>query len=167
MARAPRVPHRPAPSNPVPSKSVPSGPARAALRTPDGEAPGLNLAVVWGCCSAGVDVRVLASGRRLASLSVRTRAGAPPRHGGSRERNRREGATSVPVTVWDPPAWLEGLEPGDPVVVVGSVRRRFFATQAGGRGTKAEVEAVSIARATPAQRTRAWRRATAVLDALG
>jgi hypothetical protein len=75
-------------------------------------------------------------------------------------------ATSVPVTVWDPPAWLATLDADDAVVVVGTIRRRFFATRAGGRGSKAEVEAVSVARATPGQLARAWRRATGALDAL-
>lgn len=123
---------------------------------------GLNLAVLWGRCSAGVEVRTLESGRRVASFSVRTPAGAPPR----RRSAGTTAATSVPVTVWEPPAWLEAVEADDPLVVVGTVRRRFFATRAGGRGAKAEVEAVSVARASRAQLDRAWQRAAGALDAL-
>ena len=129
---------------------------------PDDVELGLNLAVLWGRCSAGVEVRQLESGRRLASFAVRTPGAAPPR----RKRPGSESATSVPVTVWDPPAWLEGLEPDEAVVVVGTVRRRFFATRSGGRGAKAEVEAVSVARASRAQLDRAWQRASGALDAL-
>lgn len=123
---------------------------------------GINLAVLWGRCSAGVEIRTLESGRRLASFAVRTPAGAAPR----RRPAGREAATSVPVTVWDPPAWIESLDADEPVIVVGTIRRRFFATRAGGRGAKAEVEAVSVARASRAQLDRAWQRAASALDVL-
>ena len=56
-------------------------------------------------------------------------------------------ATSVPVTVWDPPAWVESLEPGDAVVVVGKLRRRFY-QRPGGVGSRVDVEAELIGRAT-------------------
>jgi hypothetical protein len=139
-------------------------PTSESSRTPASDIDaGLNLVVLWGPCSAGVEVRTLESGTRLATLGVRTPpgvAGARTRHGAS------VAATSVPVTLWDPPAWLEGIEPGESLVVLGTVRRRFFATRGGGRGARAEVEAVSIARATPAQRARAWQRAAGVLEVL-
>lgn len=131
---------------------------------------GLNLAIVWGPCSAGAEIRTLASGSRVASLSIRTPAS--PARGRGRERGRnpnaaaKPAATSVPVTVWEPPAWVETLEPGDVVIAVGSVRRRFFATRAGGRGAKSEVEAVSIAKATPRALEQAWQRAAGVLESL-
>ena len=140
----------------------PETPGCAEAATAGDPVGGLNLAVLWGRCSAGVEIRTLESGRRVASFAVRTPAGAPPR----RRSGGREAATSVPVTVWEPPAWLEAVEADDPLVVVGTVRRRFFATQAGGRGAKAEVEAVSVARASRAQLDRAWRRAAGALDAL-
>ena len=53
--------------------------------------------------------------------------------------------TSVPVTVWDPPAWIETLAADDDVLVVGRVRRRFFRTAAGGSGARTDVEAESLA----------------------
>lgn len=140
------------------------GEARGPSDAPVDEDPvrGLNLAVLWGRCSSGVEIRALESGRRVASFSVRTPAAASPRrHGGGTGI-----ATSVPVTVWEPPAWLEGVEADDPLVVVGTVRRRFFATRGGGRGAKAEVEAVSVARASRATLDRAWQRAAGALDAL-
>ncbi len=93
---------------------------------------------------------------------MRTPAGAPPR----RRPGGTDSATSVPVTVWDPPAWLEAVEADDPLVVIGTVRRRFFATRSGGRGAKAEVEAVTVARATRGQLERAWQRAAGALDVL-
>jgi hypothetical protein len=132
------------------------------LLVPSPARPGLNLAVVSGQCSAGVEIRILESGRRVGSLSIRTPADASP-------RGRRSGstaATSVPVTVWDPPAWLEAVAPGDALVVVGTIRRRFFATRTGARGAKSEVEAVSIARATKGQLASAWQRASAALETI-
>ncbi|MFM8305186.1 MAG: hypothetical protein ACKOA9_12980 [Actinomycetota bacterium] len=69
----------------------------------------------------------------------------------------------MPVTVWDPPTWLETVASGEALVVVGTVRRRFFATRSGGRGAKAEVEAITVARATRSQLERAWQRAAGAL----
>jgi len=139
-----------------------SSTATAAATTGADTDAGLNLAVLWGRCSAGVEIRTLESGRRLASFAVRTPAGAPRR----RRPGGTDSATSVPVTVWDPPAWLEAVEADDPLVVIGTIRRRFFATRSGGRGAKAEVEAVTVARATRGQLERAWQRAAGALDVL-
>ncbi|MFA5882298.1 MAG: single-stranded DNA-binding protein [Acidimicrobiia bacterium] len=145
------------PSTPPTDVVAPAGdPAGADTVT------GLNLAVLWGRCSAGVEVRTLESGRRVASFSVRTPAAALPRRRGTGPGS----ATSVPVTVWEPPAWLEAVEADEPLVVVGTVRRRFFATRTGGRGAKAEVEAVSVARATRGQLDRAWQRAAGALETI-
>jgi single-stranded DNA-binding protein len=126
---------------------------------------GPNLAVIWGTCSAPPVIRTLDSGSRVAALAVRTPASA------ATSRRVRAGggtpaATSVPVTVWEPPAWVETLDAGDAVVVVGSVRRRFFATRTGARGAKAEVEAATIARATDRQLEQASTRALAALASL-
>jgi single-stranded DNA-binding protein len=117
------------------------------------EVPAVNLSVVCGRCSAAPEVRVLESGSRLASLAVRCPAGA-------------DRATSVPVTVWDPPAWVESLEPGDAVVVVGRLRRRFY-QRAGGVASRVDVEAELIGRARDRRRrAAALERAEAALDAL-
>jgi len=128
----------------------------------DADELGLNLAVIWGTCSAPPELRTLESGSRVASLAVRTPAGATP----GRRSRATPTATSVPVTVWDPPAWVETLDAGDAVVVVGSVRRRFFATRSGARGAKAEVEAATIAKATDRQLEQASTRARAALASL-
>jgi single-stranded DNA-binding protein len=97
---------------------------------------------------------VLESGTRLATLAVRCPAGD-------------DRATSVPVTVWDPPAWVESLEPGDVVVVVGKLRRRFY-QRPGGVGSRVDVEAESIGRARDRRRLdAALKKAEAALDALG
>lgn len=117
----------------------------------------INLSVVCGPCSTAPELRVLESGTRLATLSVRCPAG-----GATNER-----ATSVPVTVWDPPAWIESLEPGEVVVVVGRLRRRFY-QRPGGVGSRVDVEADTIGRARDRRRIdAALRRALAALEALG
>ena len=89
----------------MPPKAAPSRPPRSTgSRAEPAESSGVNLAVLCGPCSGPAEVRVLESGTRLATLAVRCPAGA----GTADER-----ATSVPVTVWDPPAWVETLEAGD------------------------------------------------------
>jgi hypothetical protein len=123
----------------------------AGGRAADGR---INLVVVCGPVSGPPEVRELESGRVLAALAVR-----------SRGLDRR--ATSVPVTVWEPATWVEDLEAGAEVVVVGAVRRRFFRTAAGGAGTRVDVEALFVGRRGNArQREAARRRAEAVLGEL-
>ena len=139
--------------------------ATADVEADDALEVGLNLAVIWGACSAPPEIRTLESGSRVASLAVRTPASAAPGRRG-RAASGAGTATSVPVTVWDPPAWVETLDAGDAVVVVGSVRRRFFATRTGARGAKAEVEAATIAKATDRQFEQASTRARAALASL-
>src|SRR5262245_42646874 len=90
------------------------------------ESPSLNVALLRGRCSSPPEVRVLGSGQTIAQLQVTTRS--------------TEQAVSVPVAVWDPPAWIEALDSGDEVVVVGRVRRRFFRTAAG-TASRVEVDA--------------------------
>ena len=101
---------------------------------------GLNLAVVRGEVSSPPDVRVLPSEAVLVQLQVTTRL-------------ERE-TLSTPIAVWNPAAWVEELEPGTEIVVVGRVRRRFF--RAGGAtASRVEVEADVVARATDRRRVRA------------
>jgi single-strand DNA-binding protein len=116
----------------------------------------LNLCVVRGECSAPAEVRLLASGARLASLSVRVRAPGGP-------------ATSVPVVVWDPPPRTEdalrNLCEGDEVVAVGRVVRRFFRSGAG-TASRVEVRAELVAPADRRRLAQALRRAERALDDL-
>jgi single-stranded DNA-binding protein len=147
------------------SRPTKSASATADVDEVDATDIGLNLAVIWGTCSAPPEIRTLESGSRVASLAVRTPASATTTRRG-RGAIAAGTATSVPVTVWDPPAWVETLDAGDAVVVVGSVRRRFFATRTGTRGAKAEVEAATIAKATDRQLEQASTRALAALAAL-
>ena len=58
----------------------------------------LNLAVVRGPLSSAPDLRSLPSGTEVANLAVRAPVDGK--------------ATSVPVTVWDPPAWIAELDAG-------------------------------------------------------
>jgi single-stranded DNA-binding protein len=116
--------------------------------------PTVNVSVVCGPCSAAPEIRVLASGTRLATLALRCPAGDGR-------------ATSVPVTVWDPPAWVESLAPGDAVVVVGRLRRRFY-QRPGGVGSRVDIEAQMIGRARDRRRLdAALKKARAALDILG
>jgi hypothetical protein len=113
-----------------------------------------NLVVVQGVCGATPVVRTLESGRRLASLALRVRPDQGP-------------ATSVPITVWEPRPWIDDLAEGDELVVVGSVKRRFFATAGAGRGTRVDVEGAFVARAGNRRQVEAaLRRATSALRAL-
>ena len=130
--------------------------ADATTKPADGsrDRVGVNLVVVRGECSGPPELRELESGRRLAALSVR----APGPDGR---------ATSVPVTIWEPAAWVEDLDEGVEVVVVGAVRRRFFRTAGGGAGARVDVEATFVGRAGQRrQLDPALRRAGEALDAL-
>ncbi len=112
----------------------------------------LNLAVVRGEVSSPPDVRVLPSEAVLVQLQVTTRLETE--------------TLSTPVAVWNPPAWVEELEPGTEIVVVGRVRRRFF--RAGGAtASRVELEADVIARASDRRRVRAAvRKVNAALESL-
>jgi single-stranded DNA-binding protein len=137
------------PSSTKPSDSKPSagGPV---------DSPGVNLAVLCGPCSGPAEVRVLESGTRMATLAVRCPAASAA----------DERATSVPVTVWDPPAWVETLDAGDLVVVVGRIRRRFY-QRPGGLGSRVDVEAEMVGRARDRRRIEAaLRKADEALERL-
>ena len=85
-----------------------------------------NLVVLHGTLSADVRRRELPSGQVLAHFDVTTRDAG--------------GTQTVPVAWFDPPAAVSGLAAGVDVVVVGSVRRRFF--RAGG-ATQSRTEVVA------------------------
>src|SRR3954466_15286789 len=140
----------------MPSTSTKSSRVNAESAEPV-ESPGVNLAVLCGPCSGPAEIRVLESGTRLASLAVRCPTGAAA----------DERATSVPVTVWDPPAWVETLAAGDVIVVVGRMRRRFY-QRPGGVGSRVDVEAELVGLARDRRRIdAALRKALAALEALG
>jgi hypothetical protein len=127
---------------------------RTTPDTDDAVDPTVNLVVLRGVASGPPELRTLTSGRRLATLSVRVHALDP-------------GATSVPVSVREPPAWVEDLNEGDPLVVVGALRRRFFQTATGATGARVEVEARVVGRGTDRRRLdSARRRADEELDGL-
>ena len=111
----------------------------------------LNLAVVSGPLSAAPEIRQLPSGSSVANLAVRA-----PTVGG---------ATSVPVSVWDPPAWLAELATGDEVIVLGAVRRRFYRS-GGGTGSRVDVEATFVGRPGKRQVGTVTRRIEATLAEL-
>ena len=112
----------------------------------------VNLSVLCGTCSGPPEIRVLESGSRLATLALRCPSGD-------------DRATSVPVTVWDPPTWLDTVGAGDHLVVVGRLRRRFF-QRPGGVGSRVDVEADLVGRARDRRRVdAALRRAQRALEA--
>jgi hypothetical protein len=113
--------------------------------TTDDGVPTANLVVLRGVASAPPEVRTLTSGRRIATLSVRVHALDP-------------GFTSVPVAVREPPAWVEDLDEGAPLVVVGALRRRFFKTASGATGARVEVEARLVGRGGDRRRLETARR---------
>lgn len=116
------------------SRSPRSGAPRSGRPAAGAEAAddGLNLVVLRGRVSTPPVSRVLPSGSRLVTLALRVPTG-----------DARQ--TSVPVAVWEPAEWVVTTEPGDEVVVTGTVRRRFF--RAGGAtGSRVEVQAVAIGR---------------------
>jgi single-strand DNA-binding protein len=113
---------------------------------------GVNLAVLRGTVSSPPDVRVLPSDTVLAQLQLTTRLESE--------------TLSLPVAVWNPARWVEALEPGAEVVVVGRVRRRFFKA-AGAAASRVEVEADVVARAGDRRRVEAaLRRASGALESL-
>jgi len=113
---------------------------------------GVNLAVVRGTVSCPPDVRVLPSDTVLAQLQLTTRLESE--------------TLSLPVAVWNPAQWVEALEPGAELVVVGRVRRRFFRA-AGAAASRVEVEADVVARAGDRRRVEAaLRRASEALESL-
>jgi single-stranded DNA-binding protein len=121
---------------------------------PEADAIGVNLSVLSGPCSAAPEVRILESGSRLATFALRCPAGDGR-------------ATSVPVTAWDPPGWLEAVDAGELLVVVGRLRRRFY-QQPGGVRSRVDVEAQLVGRARDRRRIdAALRRAQAALEPLG
>ena len=101
----------------------------------------LNLTVLEGDLSTQPEIRLLESGTRLATFQVRVRQDGRP-------------ATSVPVILWDPPTRVEALDEGASVVVVGCVRRRFFALADGRRGSRVEVVADTVTRTDDRRRVR-------------
>lgn len=127
--------------------------------------------MVCGPCSGAPEIRILESGTRLATFGVRCPSGpggsgGPGGPGGVGRRRDSERPTSVPVTVWNPAAWIETLEAGDVVVVVGRLRRRFF-QRAGGVGSRVDLEADLVGRARDRRKVAgAHRKAIAALESL-
>jgi hypothetical protein len=112
-----------------------------------------NISVLSGVVT-DVTIRLLASGDRLATFGVRV-----PGPGAR--------ATSVPVVVFDPPAWLDRVDDDLEVVVIGAAQRRFFKLGTGLTGSNTEVVAQAVLRATDRRRiATALRRASAILEDL-
>src|SRR5258708_4640305 len=111
---------RTAPHAPTRRQAVPK--SKTIVTEPITHAP-LNGAFIRGEVSRPPDGRVLPSKAVLVQPQVTTRLETE--------------TLSTPVAVWNPPGWVQGLEPGTEIVVIGRVRRRFF--RAGG-ATASRVE---------------------------
>ncbi|MEI8239241.1 MAG: hypothetical protein WCI22_07430 [Actinomycetota bacterium] len=112
----------------------------------------MNIVVLRGCLSSVPQLRTLASGSVLWSLEVTTRS--------------VDGALSVPVAWFDPPV-VPAFAGGAEVVVVGTVRRRFFRTAVGTQ-SRTEVVAVEVLPVTARKRVqRAIARVAESLEAAG
>jgi single-strand DNA-binding protein len=147
------APKKSAAKTPAPKYPAPKNPANAkAAKVEPEPREGLNVAVVRGVVSSPPERRVLPSDTVLVQLQVTTRLASE--------------TLSMPVSCWNPEGWVEALEPGDEIVVVGRVRRRFF--RAGGAtASRVELEADLVARATDRRRVRvAVRRVLAALEPL-
>lgn len=110
---------------------------------------GLNLAIVVGVLSSEPETRIIEDRGEVVSLQVRVTSS--------------DGATSVPVTMWSPPAWLLAAGEGTPVLVAGIVRRRFWRTPTGATVSRVDVEATSVTRDGPRQRAALAKRAETIL----
>jgi len=92
-----------------------------------------NLVVLRGSLSADPQERVLASGQTVVQFDVITRDDS--------------GAQTVPVAWMEPPPAGVPVAPGEHLVVVGSVRRRFFRAS-GSTQSRTEVVAERVVAAT-------------------
>ena len=99
----------------------------------------INVVVLEGSLSRPPAVRSLPSGDQIVTYEVTVRGQDQP-------------AESVPVAWINPPARAAELPPGEVVVVVGRVRRRFFRTPA---GTASRTEVLAEAVIPARQRKRA------------
>lgn len=107
-----------------------------------------NLVVLSGTVTNEPTKRTLRSGAEVVNFDVSTPL--------------RDGSSSVPIAWYDPTAAaLSSFEVGDDVVVIGTVRRRFF--RVGGQ-TQSRTEVV-VDRLVPARRTKSARSAVATAAA--
>ncbi len=89
----------------------------------------LNLVVLFGRLAAPPELRVFESGAHLLRFLVTVRSDSP-----------RARVDVVPVTYWDPPDDLAGLEVGSRVWITGAVQRRFWD---GVEGRRSRLEVVA------------------------
>lgn len=113
------------------------------------DSTGINLAIVIGVLSKRPETREVQDRGEVVSLQVRVTS--------------PDGATSVPVTMWSPPAWLLAAGEGTPVLVTGIVRTRFWRTGTGATASRVEVEATSVTRDGRRQRLTFAKRAETLL----
>jgi len=116
-----------------------------------GSLVGTNLSILVGSLNRPPELRALSSGDQLVSLDVTVRPPGAP-------------AESVPVAWPSAPKAATSWPPGEEVLVVGRVRRRFF--RAGGiTQSRTEVVAsVAVPTRRAAQVRRAVRAALAAVD---
>ena len=90
---------------------------------PDVREVGTNLVLLTGAISREVHLRALGTGEHALEFSFRC----------------NDASNALVPVVWpSPPKWACKLHPGDALVLLGSIRRRFFSV-AGVRQTRTEV----------------------------
>ena len=93
-----------------------------------------NVVVLAGRLATEPEIRSFPSGARLVRLLVTVRTDGPRRR-----------VDVVPITWWDPPPDLGGIDAvrGARVWVVGSVQRRFWSTE-GDKRSRVEIVAMEV-----------------------
>lgn len=91
----------------------------------------LNVVVLGGRLAAPAELRVFENGNRLMRCLLTVRSERPARR-----------IDVVPVTLWDPPEGLVASPPapGDRLMAIGTVQRRFW-TATDGRRSRLEIVA--------------------------
>lgn len=92
-----------------------------------------NLVLLAGTLVAAPIIRTLRGGGTRVDLTVAVRSVGPPRR-----------VDAIPISCWDPPELPPDVPSGTRVTVVGAIRRRFWATDAG-RESRLEVVAGQVA----------------------
>lgn len=116
-----------------------------------GSLAGTNLSILVGSLNRPPELRALPSGDQLVALDVTVHPPGAP-------------SESVPVAWPSAPAAAAGWQPGEEVLVVGRVRRRFFRSGGVTQSRTEVVASVAVPTRRAAQVRRAVRNALAAID---
>lgn len=114
----------------------------------------MNLVLLRGTLSSAPKIRELPSGDELGQFEVTTQPG---------DTDPDATRHTVPVVLFNPAAALTALEAGEPVVVTGVVRRRFYRQ---GAVTRSATEVVAERLVPARQQRRAGQAVSRALEAV-